>query len=176
MVNTFCEAPARFWSGSESGYKRDELVTTSHRIGSFSILSELTRFPKQYYPTAKGLDLREYRQICHTEGLREKKRRLLWRKNASRRPHACRSWVRAAPTCACPRRRLTPGPVAEMLLLPHCSSFLHFINPSHPYFFMLYCLKFPCLLYLYSPCRLDYIKDFIGHWGEEYMSSLLNVL
>lgn len=30
MVNTFYEAPARFWSGSESAYKRDELITTSH--------------------------------------------------------------------------------------------------------------------------------------------------
>ena len=71
MVNTFCEAPARFWSGSESGYKRDELVTTSHRIGSFSILSELTRFPKQDYPTAKGLDLREYLSHRGAEGEEE---------------------------------------------------------------------------------------------------------
>lgn len=58
MVNTFYEALARFWSDSESEYKHDELITKSLRIGSFSILSELTRFPKQYYPSTKDLDLR----------------------------------------------------------------------------------------------------------------------
>lgn len=71
---------------------------------------------------------------------------------------------------------LTPGHVAETLLLLHRLSFLHFINPSLTHLITLYCLKSLCLPYLYSPCRWDCLKDFIVYWGKEYMTGLLNVL
>ena len=71
---------------------------------------------------------------------------------------------------------LTPAHVVETLLLLHRLSFLHFVNPSLTHLFTLCCLKSPCLLYLYSPCRWGCLKDFIVHWGKEYMTGLLNVL
>ena len=152
MVNTFYEALATFWSGSESEYKQDELITKWLRIGSFSVLTELTRFPKQYYPTAKDLDLREYRHICYTEGLREKKRSLLWRRNASRR-----SWVRAAPTCACPWRPPDSSPrsgdalAASSLVFPPLYKSL----PHTPLHALLFEVSVPVVFILTVQMRLS---------------------